>query len=232
MARVIDNQTNIWGRQQTIDSQRADLWVADFTQALSGLASVIIDSNVLGNNVSLPFVPPKLASYYVRVMGLPELRVRPDVVRRDSRPYQMPSWDDPCEAVRMTFLLDCFQPGKVFNPYRSDVYQMLDVWRAVVRAGRGGMSTEYAITLDNNYRIDYAHDIGLNLLRPDVPEFNPNVTTSDAVTNDLQYSLQLKLVNCWLAGFRLEEVSYEGSKFLHIEATFYTEDVRQLAANG
>ncbi len=232
MARVIDTQTNTWGKQQGVDPQRADLYVVDFTQALSGIASVVDDNNVIGNNVSLPYVPPKLASYFVMAVNLPELRIRPEMVRRDSKPYMMPSWDEPCDAVRMTFILDCFTQGKVFDPYRSDLYQMLESWRAVVRAGRGGMSSEFAIALDNNYRIDYAYDIGVNLLRPDIPQVGPGTTSSDAVTNDLQFSLQLKLINCWLSSYKLSELNYEAARVLQIEATFYAEDIRQKARNS
>lgn len=232
MARVIDTQTNPWGRQQGVDPQRSDLYVVDFTQALSGLASVVNDNNVIGNNVALPFVPPKLASYFVMAVNLPELRIRPEMVRRDSKPYMMPSWDEPCDAVRMTFILDCFTQGKVFDPYRSDLYQMLESWRAVVRAGRGGMSTEFAIALDNNYRIDYAYDIGVNLLRPDIPQVEAGTTSSDFVSNDLQFSLQLKLVNCWLSSYKLSELNYESARVLQIETVFYAEDIRQKARNS
>lgn len=227
MARIIDDQVNVWGRQQGVEPQRSDLWVVDFTQALSGLASVAFDTNPQSTNIALPFVPPKLGTYFVSAVGLPELRVRSEVVRRDSRPYQMPSWDEPCDVVRMVFILDCFRPGKVFNPYRSDIYQMLDVWRAVVRAGRGSMSTEFAITLDNNYRIDYAYNVGVNLMRGVVPNASLVTTQPSASVNELDLSMQYTLVNCWLSSFKLTELNYESAKIAQIEAVFYAEDVRQ-----
>jgi hypothetical protein len=96
---------------------------------------------------------------------------------------------------------------------------MLDVWRMAVRAGRGPMSSEFSITLDANYRIDYAFDVRLMLMRPS--------SDPDPKSNDLEFSLQLRLVNCWLSGFKLTELTYESTKVAQLDATFYTEDIRQ-----
>jgi hypothetical protein len=221
MARVIANQRNIWGRQNGAEPQRADLWVVDFSLALQGLSGVVVNGTPMTpGSTATPYVPPRLATYHAASVALPELKIRPEQIKRDSRPYQVPSWDDPCEAVRINFILDSFKPGgAVVSPYRSDIYQMLDVWRMVTRAGRGPMSKEFSITLDANYRIDYAFDVRLMLLRP--------ASTPDTDANDLEFSLQLRLVNCWLSTFRLSELSYDGTKVSQLEATFYTEDIRQ-----
>jgi hypothetical protein len=219
MARIIDNQTNVWGRQTGADPQRSDLWVVDFTQALSGLATALRGTEAL-NIASDPrfFIPAKLAPYYARSVALPSLNVRSEPIKRDSRPYPMPSWDEPLEPVRMVFILDCAKQGQpLAAAYRSDIYQMLEYWRMVVRAGRGPMSNEFAFTLNGSYRIDYAFNVRVSMLRS-----SSSPTTAE---NDLEFSARFDLVNCWLSSFKIGELNYEGNKMVEIDATFYAEDV-------
>lgn len=257
MARIIDTQTNQWGRYQGADPQRSDLWVVDFTQALKGIKAVLNSTGQMSTGLAIPYVPPTLASYYAYSVALPDLKVKPDTFRRDARAYQMPSWDEPCDTVRMTFLLDCHRfNAPNLSPYRSDIYQMLDTWRACVRAGRGSLSNEYAMTLDGNYRIDYAFDIQLSLLTGTIPAVSAvrGIATANAnpsifgtgiggliaginnaasagqaalLNGDLIVSMQYRLANCWLASFRLSELSYEGTKLVQLDTIFYSEDIQQ-----
>lgn len=259
MARVVDTQTNPWGK--TVDAQRSDLWFIDFNQALTGLNQNMANATQLSTGLAVPYVPPKLASYFPSSVVLPDLKIKPDQIRRDSRPYNVPGYDEPLDAIRVNFILDANRTGLAnLSPYRSDVYQMLDVWRACVRAGRGGMSTEYAITLDGNYRIDYAFDVALYLLTPTIPAVSgianirtagfastirsglsglqsainaaANQTKSGMLNGDLIISMQYKLVNCWLASFKLSDLNYEGTKVSQIEAIFYADDIAQAPQNG
>ena len=48
---------------------------------------------------------------------------------------------------------------------------------------------------------------------------------SSAISNDLELSLRLCLVNCWLGSFRTTELTYEGSKLVQLEASLYAEDI-------
>lgn len=146
-SRVVE-QVNPWGREKGEEPQRSDLWVVDFRSALSGIQEII------GAEL------PPVRSYHVQSVSLPALAVKADAVRRDSRSYQMPSFDEPLDAVRMVFVLD------VQNDVDkgSHVYQFLDKWRRVVRAGRGALGTEPEITLDANYRINYAFNVYVILL--------------------------------------------------------------------
>lgn len=151
MSRVIANQTNPWGRQTgetgNIDAQRSDLWVVDMTAAVQGV------SDQLG--VHLDAVP----AYFAQSVSFPELRVKSDAIRRDSMPYQTPSWDDPPDMCKINFILEA---AGVNN---STVYNLMDKWRAVTRAGRGAASTELSIPLNANYSITYAFDIRVMLLK-------------------------------------------------------------------
>ena len=210
-----------------MDAQRSDLWVVDFSTAITGL----------NGNFTERTLAPKLAAYTSRSVTLPELKTKSDQVRRDSRPYQMPSWDEPLDAIGMTFTLDSHKStGDNADPYSSDLYQLLTMWRVSVRAGRGAMSKETEVPqLNAKYRVDYAFDVGVRLLRgcsnpTAVDTVNSNSaaydpTVDSPVVNDLEFSMQLVLVKCWLGGFKMSELSYDDSKPVTISATFYAEDI-------
>lgn len=151
MARVIQNQRNPWGAQAGLggeEPQRADLWVVDMSSPLRGISAQL--------NVDLPPIP----SYFAQSVSLPELRVKADQFRRDSRPYNMPAFDDPPDPVKIVFMLDAAESG-----VSSRIYSLLDAWRCLVRAGRGQMSKEIDINLNENYRIDFQYNIAVMLLK-------------------------------------------------------------------
>jgi hypothetical protein len=140
VARVIAQQSNPWVVSAPdgggLDPQRTDLWGISMEQASKGL------STMLGQAVL------DIPTYYAQSLVWPELKIKPDQIRRDSRPYNMPSFDEPLDPVRITFIMDA-------APNSSRIYWFLDRWRQVVRAGRGAMSNENTIPLNANYRIDY-----------------------------------------------------------------------------
>ena len=253
MARIIDNQLTQWGRTGGPEPQRTDLWVVDFKSVLVGLnKSATSGRNTVSPDIGpsiptlVPYIPPKLSSYYAQSVTLPDLKVRSEPVRRDSRPYPMPSWDEPLEAITMTFILDCQGPGDVAKtPHTSDIYQMLDMWRSVVRAGRGSMSREYSIRLNESYSINYAFDVRVQMLKGTTPQSAIELMSSNEDTDprympmlvgtgnfaepntDLRAGLQFSLVNCWLASFKLGELSYADAKVELLTAVFYADDILQ-----
>jgi hypothetical protein len=151
MAHNISNQKNPWGTQRAeggLEPQRADLWIVDIDSAVRKIRRVL----------SLPL--PEIQYFYAQSVALPELVVRPDQFRRDSRPYNMPSFDEPLQPVRITFLVD-----NTDDEQSSDIYTVLDAWRTVVRAGRGAMSSERQVFLNENFRIDFAFNIYVMLVK-------------------------------------------------------------------
>lgn len=158
--RAIANGDGLNPQGRGLNPQRTDLWQADLTQALAGLHAV-----------------PKMAAtfdftlepYYLVSFSLPEQKVKAEVVRRDSRSYQMPSWDEPLEAAKIVFIFDDGDRRLQGASYAaSRVLEILTAWRAVVRAGRGAVganSAEIAMPLDKHYRIDYRFPITLRLYR-------------------------------------------------------------------
>lgn len=174
MARDIATikQTNLWGKTADkglgLEPQRTDLFVVDFTTALKGIATAA--------NQQLTQILPQ----FVRSVTLPELKTRAEPIRRDSVPYQMPSWDEPLEPVKVTFVLDTNNEDD-----KSSVIQFLDSWLALTRAGRGDRFQGYTstgwLTLDQNYRVNYAYNFHLFLLRG--AAFNASSSVNNGVNN-------------------------------------------------
>lgn len=159
MARDITtiNQTNLWGKQAEtgmgLEPQRSDLWFVDFKTARQNVAAA--------TNIQLADILPQ----YVRSVTLPEIRTKAEPIRRDSIPYNMPSWDDPLDPVKIVFVLDTHNQDDT-----SNIVQFLDAWLALTRAGRGNRFNGYYatpgwMTLNSDYRVDFQFNIELYLLR-------------------------------------------------------------------
>jgi hypothetical protein len=171
VARVIQFQRNPWGAQAGTggeEPQRSDLWVVDMTSVLRGITTQL--------NITLPPIP----SYFAQSVSIPELRVKADQFRRDSRPYNMPVFDEALDPVKITFILDAALPG-----YASRIYNVLDRWRSLVRAGRGSMSKETVPTLNDNYRIDFQFNVTVMLLRGGQAAINSALNQADALVQSV-----------------------------------------------
>ena len=151
-------QTNLWGKQSTpgadigLEPQRNDLYMVDFTNAVKNVEAV-------SKKTLAPFLPQ-----YVRSCTLPELRTKSEPIRRDSIPYNMPSWDDPLDAIKIVFLLE------TSTQTYSTVVAFMDLWLALTRAGRGSRQAGYYTTLgwfrlNSSYSVDFRFDVFLYLLR-------------------------------------------------------------------
>lgn len=234
MGRNTDWQTNPWGK--TVEVQRSDLWVIEFDSVVkefreSGLFAAGME--FYGDRTSI----------YAQVVQLPEQVVRPDVVRRDSRPYNMPSWDDPLGAIRVTLLSD-IGAQKQGTGFTSEVLKMLSTWRAVVRAGRGGMSTEDSFTLNVYYSTAreksgfrsplHCFNIPIYLLKgPGTPgqELSGMKLDGDDGQNELdnasefETSTKLLLMNAWLSSYQYGDLSYATGQPLTISTVLYADDI-------
>lgn len=174
MARDIatSKQTNLWGKAAGtglgLEPQRTDLFIVDFTTAQKGVGAAA--------NQQLSEILPQ----FVKAVTLPELKTRPEAIRRDSVPYQMPSWDEPLEPVKVTFVLDTNNEDD-----KSSVMQFLDAWLALTRAGRGSRFQGYTstgwLTLDQNYSVNCAFNFHLFLLRGAV--FSAGGIANNGVSN-------------------------------------------------
>lgn len=197
-------QANLWGRQSDASSdiglepQRVDLFYVDFTNAVKGVNAV--------SGQSLPPIIPQ----YVRSCTLPELRTKADAIRQDSVPFNMPSWDDPLDAVKIVFLLETSSQSF------STTVALLDTWLALTRAGRGsrrfGYYTTGWYTLNANYTVDFRFSLYLKLLR------------GGRVGNMTLHSVYT-LKNAWLAAYKMTDYNYTDSGLVTVEATFYVDSV-------
>lgn len=156
MPRVRDIK-NEWGVQGGPNPQRSDLWQVD------------IEALVRGLNEQDTFRPMLQTPrrYATAALGLPEMKVRAEPIRRDSRSYNMPSWDEPLDAIRLSFIMD--DGGAIARSqddlHESEIYKMLDVWRRLVRTGRGAVGVEPSARLNNDFSIIFRFPIYLYLCR-------------------------------------------------------------------
>jgi hypothetical protein len=110
---------------------------------------------------------PKFLPYFAASIALPDLKIRAEAHRRDSRSYNMPSFDEPLDAVKIMFHLDdSSAAGRDATLVgQSVIYKILDSWRLLVRAGRGAVGGEESIDLNADYKIDCAFPVYLYLFR-------------------------------------------------------------------
>lgn len=163
MPRLINlaDQKNLWGATTSggLEPQRSDLWLVDLTELVNGL-------NKQGTFEALGLAAvPKFLPQFVQSVTFPELKMKAEAFRRDSIPFNMPSWDEPMDPVKITFLMDTWP-----NPNQSMVVSLMQAWQAIVRAGRGDRSSLYAddalaVPLNANFRYDYTFPIRIAQLR-------------------------------------------------------------------
>ena len=211
MSRAIDPkiQQNIWGSTGGLEPQRSDLFYIDFSGAALGVSTA-------ANIVIHPIQP-----YYVKSITLPEMRTKAEPVRRDSVPFNMPSFDDPLDAVKVIFTLDTNDQYD-----ESNVVNFLDAWLALTRAGRGGRAggfynTNGWLKLNSKYTVDFRFDVNVNLLRGSVIPSDNSGLPSSALVNHSTY----RLLSAWLGSYKISDLSYADSVLMTVEATLYVDDV-------
>lgn len=249
--RQFAQQLNPWGRQGGIDPQRSDLWLIWFTDVVQGLreqASSVADFSELDD----------IYPYEAQTLALPEQKIRTETVKRDSRAYQTPSWDEPLDPIRMTFLLNVNSGPE----RRQGILAIFTAWRALIRAGRGAVSREHSFRLNDDYRINFAFDVPVLLLKggrlraattasqatpllrpnlaglpgilvgPQSSFFSASTTNRPATKTDLEVSYTFRLIKLWLVGWQVQQLSHEETKLLQITATFCADDIVPSAYNA
>jgi len=217
---------NPWGVQGGPNIQRTDLWQVDFTAVIQGLNQhITTDLSLpslpegLSGSLSLPRLP-EIPRFYPAAITLPELKIKAEHVRRDSRIYPMPSWDEPLESIKMVFLVD--DGGAA---HMSSIYAILDVWRTVVRAGRGAVGAEREIYVNSRYQIAYGFPVYIYLAKGTDPP--PSSQWDYNTIPGFQLSGIYRLENTWLSSFRINNLTYERSGVLTIDAVFYADNIFQ-----
>jgi hypothetical protein len=131
--------------------------------------------------------------------------------------------------IRVTFVLDSSKlKGGNGGVRRSEIYTLLNLWRTLVRAGRGEMSTEFALALDKNFCVNHAFDITVHFLGGvDISQALNDTTTS---TVGLEETQIYQLKNCWLSSFGIgPELSFSGGgAFATVTAILFAEDIQPI----
>lgn len=201
-----------------LEPQRADLWKVDLSDVVNGLNS----QNAFGI-LGLPVVR-EIYPQLVQSVVLPDIKMKPEVIRRDSVPFQMPSWDEPLDAVKIVFLVDSSD-----NLNQSLVLSLVQTWQAVVRAGRGDRTLLYnagVFPLDDNYQANYAFNLRISLLRGSLTTQAPNNVSSTQAW--LEIDAEWILSAAWLASWKLSDLNYTESRLMTLEAVLYGEDLYQI----
>lgn len=145
---------NPWGSEAKggLDTQRSDLWVADFSDVIKGL------------NLSLD-----TASFYVKSITFPKLEVEAASFRRNNSARFFPGLDTAPGPISMEFHLD-IGPAST-----SKIYTLLNTWRAAVRGGRGPASDEiYLPVTSPRYYVPFKFSIPVLFLATFGPTNDPN----------------------------------------------------------
>jgi len=214
------NGKNLWGTSGGREPQRADLWIFDLAPLLAPEKAV---QQIISAKTNSPLqIPATEAKVFCTSLDLPELKVNPDVTRRNSRPYNFPGADEPLGAITAKFIVDV---GLVAST--SEIYRLFDAWRAAVRYGRGSMSDEQMpVSLGPDYRVDYSFDLRVALCKG-VKIYDDQVPSYNAMPQEqLEESTVLYLVDTWLSSFKLDSLDMSQGKILTLSATMYADDIQ------
>lgn len=230
--------TNPWGK--TLEAQRTDLWVVDLSDVVKELAGEGFYRDD-GTRVIQENRISTVGSEYVVELEMPELATTPEVVRRYSNPYQMPSWDQPIPGVRMMFVHET-NKAEIGPASRSAVYSMLMAWRRRVRAGRDNLSGyDLAPLLGSDFKIKFRFDLVVKLLAGvEVPaalaplsvpggglltQSLPLTTGADLTEVQLDTASTYVLKNAWIGSVQLGRLTYDKADSLKISTLIYVDDI-------
>lgn len=165
---------NYWGASSAdrgMESQRSDLWYADFQTASGDVAATYArflgntSSDVASATTTLPaYVVRNMLPQLVQSVALPALAVKTEMFRRGALPYLMPSWDEPLEPIKLVFLVDQSPTGL------PTMYEFFYQWQELARVGRGSRKNGPPTSANGGYPLRqpefrYRFDFNLNLCR-------------------------------------------------------------------
>lgn len=198
----IKDQKNVWGK--TLEPNRSDLWKIDFSQVTAGLG-----------------VADFSAHYYATGVVLPRLSVKPQEIKERGIPVLYPSWDEPPSEIKIDFIHDIGPSQDLY--YSSRVYALLQEWQARVRSGRSGLSTESTFSLDENYKMNHAFDINVELIKG-FGDVAARIQQFEEVTA-MEISAVYVLKDAWLSSFQLSDLNYDKTGIVTVNACFYARNV-------
>lgn len=174
---------NLWGAPEGLEAQRQDLWLVNLKPAIVYFSSLTEEQfNAVG--LSKNDLPDEdtTALYAVRVT-LPVQKITAKPFIQGTVPRNLPSYVDALDTARVDFLHEG-------QNTRSPIFTLLQMWRSIVRIGRIGATGETTFLLpDETFKPQYKFDVVLQLLSGD--------TTDVASAEDLAFSAQYTLIDCW-----------------------------------
>jgi hypothetical protein len=227
---AVKNLKNLWGVSNGLEPQRADLWQIDLDSVATEVSGRITDSGGVFSRADSARRLNGQTSFYASSVTFPELTVNAVEIRQDSRPFNMPSWDAPVGLFNITFIHDVGRV-KQGDISRSEIYTLLESWRALVRAGRGSMSNLPSsasglvhVDLDQDYKIKFRFDIPVTLLRG-AGQFDGKGGVTIAESDDVEISTRYVLKKAWLSTLKISDLTYRQSEMSTVSAGFYCADI-------
>lgn len=236
-----DSLKNLWGAQGgSMEPQRTDLWQVDFSQALEGMRSHLyhlVEKGIGGADTQALVTlcgEVDILPQYVQSVTFPDYNVKyEDVVSYNVR-SKLPIVDQGFDTVKMRFVLDAAAEG-------SRVLSFLELWQAFVRSASGKRSPSgvppvplyISAEAQDVPGTPFEFDVYVNLLSGSTTDFSTLSRSGNADFGAVGMDVvtKINLVRCWLASYRLPELSYEGSKVATIDAAFVVTDLVRVPVN-
>lgn len=175
--------TNLWGVSGGLEAQRQDLWRVSLQPAIAyfstltpeQFAAVGLNKGVLPNEDS--------AAIYATRVALPVQKLVARQFIQGTVKRNLPGYFESVDTARIDFLHEGGGP-------QSPIYTLFQIWRSIVRIGRQDFGGETTFLLSNaSFKPQFKFDIILQLLAGD--------STATESAQDLAFSAQYTLVNCW-----------------------------------
>jgi len=237
MPQELLQMLNPWARRQTdgsgvlptriLEPQRTDLFTVDFGPVIKAVQPILSGAQSSRARALATALPnPANARFYVNGVDFPEARTSVSTSKRHEQPFPWPSNDEVLSQFTLTFWQDiCLEEFSI-----SSVVAFLYGWRAIVRAGRPGVSDsdiplsliEAGVgTLIPAYRYDFYIEQWRG--RNTDPALEVGLGTDGQ--SALELSHRWKVVRGWISGVQPNAIRHAQAQAQEVRATFCADAV-------
>jgi hypothetical protein len=173
---------NPWGVVEGFDVQRTDLWRLNLSSAVTYFSS-LSDSVFAAVGLRKQELPSaETAAFHAIRCSLPVQKISQRKVIENTVPRAMPAYVEALDTVKVDFIHDT-------NSGRSTIFTLLQIWRALTRMGRVGISESNLLFSSAKSRPQFRFDIKVELL-------NGSTSDEDSGTGFAQ-GASYYLFRCW-----------------------------------
>lgn len=230
-------QADVFGQlsSQVLEAQRSDLFTVNFSKAYDAIWGVLNRSADEGGAVAalLKQFPTKdQLVYFASAVDFPPSQVAVGNSRRHEVPLPFPGAEESFGLVTVTFVQDASGES---NLSASKISAFLRGWRALVRAGRAGLSAgDLSLGLleasanGNSLIPHYRHSFLVELWRGNSTD--GNVESQNAGLMELATQWQVK--DAWVQSIQFNSLSSKQSGVQELKATFAASAIVEGVVSG